>query len=134
MYKQPVGHVIAPRLQATLALNIITLLFTWLIAIPLGIWAAVKQYRWPDKVLSAVSFAGMSLPGFFAALILLWIFASHLKVLPPGGLRTLNHEQLGFGAAMWDYALHMIVPVVVLTFGALASLQRIMRGNMLEVL
>lgn len=134
MYKQPVGHVIAPRLRATLALNVITLLFTWLIAIPLGIWAAVKQYRWPDKMLSAVSFAGMSLPGFFAALILLWIFASHTHVLPPGGLRSLNHDQLGFWAGMADYAVHMIVPVAVLTFGALASLQRIMRGNMLEVL
>ena len=134
MYKQPVAHVIGPRLVATLALNVFTLFFTWMIAIPLGIWAAVKQYRWPDRILSGISFAGMSLPGFFAALILLWLFASHLKILPPGGLRSLNHAQMNWGAAMWDYFLHMIVPVTVLTFGALASLQRIMRGNMLEVL
>ena len=133
-YKQPVGAVILPRLWATLALNVITLLITWLVAVPLGTWAAVKQYRWPDKVLSAVSFAGMSMPGFFFALILLWIFASHLKVLPPGGLRALNHDSLSPWGQALDYATHMIIPVTVLTLGALAGLQRIMRGNMLEVL
>src|SRR5438128_5135766 len=49
MYKQPVARVIRPRLWATLALNLVTLVFTWSIAIPLGIWAAVKHYKWPDK-------------------------------------------------------------------------------------
>lgn len=133
-YKQPVSTVIASRLPATLWLNVITILFTWLVAIPLGIWAAVKQYHWPDKLLSGLSFTGMSMPSFFMALILLWIFASHLQWLPPGGLRNLDHDQMSFWDAQLDFARHLIVPVVVLTFGALAGLQRITRGNMLEVL
>jgi peptide/nickel transport system permease protein len=134
MYKQPVAKVIAPRLRDTLILNLVTLLFTWMIALPLGIWAAVKQYKLPDKVLSAFSFAGMSAPGFFMALLILWIFASHYRLLPPGGLRSIDHDQMSAWGRFVDYVVHLVVPVIVLTFGALASIQRIMRGNMLEVL
>jgi peptide/nickel transport system permease protein len=135
MYKQPVSTVIGSRVGATLTLNLCALLFTWMVAIPLGIYAAVKQYKWPDKVLSTVSFAGMSMPGFFLALLLLWIFASHFRLLPPGGLRDpVNHDRLPTWGKLLDYAHHLIIPVVVLAFGALAELQRISRGNMLEVL
>jgi peptide/nickel transport system permease protein len=135
MYKQPVSKVIGTRVGATLTLNLCALFFTWMVAIPLGIWAAVKQYKWPDKLLSTVSFAGMSMPSFFLALLILWIFASHFKLLPPGGLRDpINHDSLSFGGKLLDYAHHLIVPVVVLAFAALAELQRITRGNMLEVL
>ena len=87
-YDQPVASVlIGPRLKATLVLNLITLLFTWMLAIPLGTYAAARQYRWPDKVVTVFSFIGMSLPGFFLALLLLWLFASKVQWLPPGGFR-----------------------------------------------
>ena len=134
-YKQPVSKIIASRLPATLTLNIAALLFTWTIALPLGIYAAVKQYKWPDKLLSTISFAGMSLPGFFLALVLLWLFASRAHWLPPGGLRDpINHDNLSAWGRFLDYAHHLILPVTVLAFGALAELQRISRGNMLETL
>jgi len=133
-YKQPVSKLLSSRLPATLALNIFALVFTWTIAIPLGIYAAMKQYKWPDKFLSSISFMGMSVPGFFLALVILWIFASKLHWLPAGGLRDLDHDRMSFARRMGDYALHLIVPVVVLAFGALAELQRITRGNMLETL
>lgn len=134
-YKQPVSKLIKDRVAATLTLNLFALLFTWMVAIPLGIYAAVKQYKWPDKLLSTFSFAGMSMPGFFLALLLLWVFASHWRLLPPGGLRDpVNHENFTTWRKLLDYAHHLIVPVVVLAFGALAELQRICRGNMLEVL
>ena len=121
-------------LPATLALNLFALAFTWSIAIPLGIYAAVKQYKWPDKILSTFSFMGMSMPGFFLALVLLWIFASKLHWLPAGGLRDLNHDRYSPLGKLLDYGRHLILPVVVLAFGALAELQRISRGNMLETL
>jgi peptide/nickel transport system permease protein len=133
-YKQPVSKLIAARLPATLALNVFALTFTWLVALPLGIYAAVKQYKWPDKVLSTFSFMGMSMPGFFLALVLLWIFASKLQWLPAGGLRDLDHDTYSPVGKLLDYGRHLIVPVVVLAFGALAELQRISRGNMLETL
>jgi peptide/nickel transport system permease protein len=134
MYKQPVATVLASRVPATLFLNVVTIVLTWMVAIPLGTWAAVRQYKWPDKVLSVISFTGMSLPGFFMAMILLWIFCSHLQVVPPGGLISIDHAQLGFWGQIWDYSRHLAVPIIVLTVGALAGLQRITRANMLEVL
>lgn len=133
-YKQPVATLIAARLPATLSLNLFALIFTWLVALPLGIYAAVKQYKWPDKILSTFSFMGMSMPGFFLALVLLWIFASKLQWLPAGGLRDLNHDRYSTFGKLLDFGRHLIVPVVVLAFGALAELQRISRGNMLETL
>src|SRR5437868_3387329 len=67
-YQQPVMNVIKPRLVATLVLNLLALALTWLVAIPLGTYAAVHQHKWPDRILSGLSFMGMSLPGFFMAL------------------------------------------------------------------
>jgi ABC-type dipeptide/oligopeptide/nickel transport system permease component len=134
MYQQPVNDVIASRIGATLILNLLALLLTWLVAIPLGTYAAVKQHKWADRILGVLSFTGMSLPGFFFALVLLWLFASRVHWLPPGGLREYDHDTLSTWEAFLDYARHLIVPVIVLTFAALASLQRITRGNMLEVL
>jgi peptide/nickel transport system permease protein len=134
MYNQPVTKVIGSRIGATLTLNFLTLFITWAVAIPLGIYAAVYQYRLPDKLISLLGFIGMSMPSFFLALVLLWLFASKVQWLPPGGLTDLDHRSYSTGRQIWDYARHLIVPVVVLTFGALASLQRVMRGNMLETL
>ena len=134
VYKQPVSTVVQSRLVATLVLNLLALLLTWAVAVPLGTYAAVKQHKWGDRILGLFSFTGMSLPGFFMALILLWLLASRSQVLPPGGLRSLDHDRMTPAGQLLDYARHLVIPVTVLTFGALASLQRVTRGNMLEVL
>lgn len=133
-YKQPVWVVIKSRLWPTLMLNLITIVFTWAVAVPLGTYAAVKQYRAGDKVVTFFSFIGMSMPGFFMALLLLWIFASTVQWLPPGGMTSLDHAKLSTWGKMMDYARHLAIPVAVLTFGALAGMQRITRANMLETL
>jgi peptide/nickel transport system permease protein len=134
IHNRPAAEVIASRLVNTLIMNLAAIAVTWLVAIPLGIYAAVHQYRWSDKLLSGGSFVGMSLPGFFLALLLMWIFAGMLSVLPAGGLTSVDHDQLGLAGKLGDYAAHLVIPTVVLAVGALASLQRITRGNMLEVL
>lgn len=134
IYKEPVTEVIRSRIAATLVLNVLALLLTWAVAVPLGTYAAVRQHGWGDRVLGLFSFTGMSLPGFFMALVLLWLFASRNQWLPAGGLQSLDHKGMSALGQLGDYAWHLIVPVVVLTFGALASLQRVTRGNMLEIL
>lgn len=135
IFNQPVAKVLPPRLKATLALNLIALLLTWMVAIPLGTFAAARQYKFSDTLVTVLSFIGMSLPGFFLGLVLLWLFASRVQWLPPGGLRDqLGHDQMSAGAALLDYLRHLVVPVVVLTFGGLASLQRVTRANMVEML
>src|SRR5205807_1827952 len=84
-YHQPVWAILPSRIKATFILNVITLLLTWMLAIPLGTYAAARQYRLDDKAITVFSFVGMSLPGFFLALLLLWIFAAKVHWLPPGG-------------------------------------------------
>jgi peptide/nickel transport system permease protein len=133
-YKQPVSTVIGTRLLNTLILNIFAVLFTWMVAVPIGIYAAVRQYSFKDKVLSGISFVGMSLPNFFSGLILLYLFASVLDVLPPGGMYSVGYEKLSPIGKVLDIAKHLVIPVIVLALTAMASLQRITRGNMLEVL
>ena len=92
----------------------------------------------PDSAaarLTAAAIRGlMALPPLWLGMVLVLIFAGLLRWLPPGGLYSLEHAELSFWGRFGDYALHLIIPVIVLTFGALAGLQRITRGNMLEVL
>lgn len=131
--KGPVLSVLRSRIFNTLLLSISGLFFTWLISIPLGILCAVRQYRWTDKFFSGISFIGLSIPSFFLAILLLF-GASITGILPLGGMRSANFEELNLLAKIFDLARHLIIPTVVISIGAISSLQRIMRGNMLEVL
>jgi peptide/nickel transport system permease protein len=132
--KQPVSVVISSRLVNTLLLSLSAIVITWLVAIPVGIYSAVHQYSIGDKFFSALAFVGMSLPGFFMALLMLYYLGSQLGILPIGGLKSSDYDQLSGMAKLGDLALHLVIPTTVLAIGGLASLQRIMRGNMLEVL
>ena len=132
--KQPVLGVIGSRLVNTLMLSLSAIFVTWLVAIPIGIYCAVHQYSIGDKFFSALAFVGMSLPGFFLALLMLYFLGSELGLLPIGGLKSSNYDQLSKMAKAGDIAVHLVIPTTVLSIGGLASLQRIMRGNMLEVL
>jgi peptide/nickel transport system permease protein len=131
--KAPVAQVIRERLWNTVLLSLTSLLFTWLVALPLGIFAAVHQYSWGDKVFSVLAFLGMSLPTFFSALLLLYL-VSLLGWLPLGGMVSANFESLSFAAKVLDVATHLIIPTLVIGASAVAGLQRLTRGNMLEVL
>jgi len=133
-YKQPISDVIGTRVLNTLVLNLFAILFTWMVAIPIGIYASVHQYSTRDKILSGVSFVGMSCPSFFSGLILLYIFASVIGILPPGGMYSVDFPRMSVGEKILDVARHMVIPVIVLVLAAMASLQRITRGNMLEIL
>ena len=134
-----VSSVITERLFNTFILSFVSILITWLVAIPLGIYAAVRQYSWGDRILSVISYLGMSLPTFFVALLLMFLVylcrdLPLISMIPTSGMISANHDQLSFFGKLADRALHMVVPVTVLTITALAGLQRISRGNMLEEL
>lgn len=134
-----VSNVIAERLFNTFLLSFLSVLFTWLIAIPLGIYAAVRQYSWGDRILSFISYFGMSLPTFFVGLLVMFLVYQGrdlplISAIPIGGMVSPDHDQLGFFGKLIDRAAHMVIPVSVLTVTALAGLQRISRGNMLEEL
>lgn len=127
-----VFSLISSRMKATFLLSLVSLIFTWIISIPLGIYAAIRQYSIGDKILSVLAFIGMSLPTFFIAFLFLY-FASKGKWLPTGGLVSYDYDTLSFFGKIKDYAWHMIIPVSVMVLSGIAGLMRLMRGNMLEV-
>jgi len=127
-----VFDLIATRVKATLLLSLLALFFTWIISIPLGIYAAIKQYSLGDKVLSVLAFVGMSLPTFFIAFLLLY-FATLVDWLPAGGLTSSDYNQLSPMGKVLDYLWHMIIPTAVMVLASVAGMMRLMRGNMLEV-
>ncbi|MBD3347048.1 MAG: ABC transporter permease subunit [Chitinivibrionales bacterium] len=134
-----VSAVIAERFLNTLTLSFFSILLTWLVAVPLGIYAAVRQYSWGDRIMSVISYFGMSLPSFFLALLLMYtVYVGRdlpiISALPMGGMISSNYEQLSWPLKIVDRAAHLILPVIILTIHALAGLQRISRGNMLEEL
>ncbi len=121
------------RAGNTLLLGVLTVFFTWLVAIPAGVWAAVHRGRWLDKFFGMVTTIGMSMPTFFFALLLLMLaLGTHL--LPIGGLTSPDYFERDLPGQMIDVAWHLIIPVTVLTFIGLAGVQRQMRANLLDVL
>lgn len=124
--------LISMRVMVTLRLSILAMVFTWLISVPLGIYCAMRQYSFSDKVFSVMAFVGMSLPTFFVAFLLLML-ASSVTWLPPGGLRSANYEQFSYWGRILDYLWHMAIPAAVMILSSVAGLMRIMRGNVLEV-
>ena len=131
--KQRVAAILRSRIWPTLLLSISSMVCAWLLAVPLGIFCAVHQGRWRDRLLSLLAFLGMAVPSFFLALLMLWLI-SVTGLLPLGGYQSAEFEKLTLWGKAADVGKHLILPTLVLGFGAMGGLQRIMRGNMLEVL
>jgi peptide/nickel transport system permease protein len=132
-FNVPVAHIIGGRLWNTFLLSFCAFLLTWLVAIPLGIWAAVHRGRFSDQIIQIFSYISFSIPTFFVAMILL-LWVSQTGFLPLGGMRSPNFEHLSWFEQWIDIARHLVIPVVALSLGSIGYLQKIMRGNMLEVL
>ena len=132
-YNIPVTHVLGSRLFNTFILSFTSLLLTWSIAIPLGIWAALRRNQGVDRILSVFSFAAFSTPSFFLAVLVLYA-ASRWGGLPLGGMHSPNYDDMSIIGKIRDTVLHLVIPATVLSLSSMASLQRIMRGNMLGVL
>ena len=132
-YNIPVTEVIKGRLWNTFVLSLSSLIFTWVLAIPLGIWAALNRNKWGDRLVQFLSYLALSTPTFFLAMLMLYA-ASQSGALPLGGMRSANYEDLNLFARWIDLLKHLLIPTIALSVGSIGALQRIMRGNMLEVL
>jgi len=132
-YNVKVVDIIQSRLFNTFILSLASFIITWMIGIPLGIWAALHRNKLIDRIIQFLSYIGLSLSSFFLAMVFLF-WASQTGVLPLGGMYSPHFDDLGFFAKIWDVLLHLVIPTVALSIGSIAALQRIMRGNMLEVL
>jgi peptide/nickel transport system permease protein len=130
---RPVIQKIAERLPVTLLLNVIELMIIIALAIPIGVSSATHQYSAFDKVTTIFVFVGFATPDFWFALLLMMLFGVQLGWLPISGLRDPNWEYLSFWKQQWDFLSHLLLPILVATFGGLAGLSRYMRQSMLEV-
>ena len=129
----PVIDLIAPALFNTLILNIFAIVFTWGIAIPIGIFAAVNRGNWIDSSLRFLLSVFMSVPGFVLAIFML-LFALSSGWFPIGGLTSSFYDELSPIGQFWDLLRHLFLPVFILVIGGIVGLQRQMRGNLLDVL
>jgi peptide/nickel transport system permease protein len=129
----PVFLLLIQRAGNTLLLGVLAIVFTWLFAVPAGIYAAVHRGKFVDKFFGLLTAVGMSMPSFLLALLLL-MFALWTGWFPIGGLTSQNFYSMSLGEQIFDVAHHLVIPVTVLTLIGLAGIQRQMRGNLLEVL
>jgi len=130
---EDVLEILIRRGGNTLLLNLVVFLFSWLIALPLGIFSALRWRSLLDRLMTVYTAIGMSLPGFVLALILA-VIAVKTGLFPLGGLQSDNYDQLNLFEKIWDRGMHLVLPATVLIVGSLASIQRQMRGNLLDVL
>ena len=133
-WQQPVSELIWERMALTLVLTFTTLLATWAIALPIGIFSAVQKYSVMDYVVTFLSFIGLAVPSFLLALVLMYIAAVHFGQ-DVGGLfsdRFMN-EPWSFDKIV-DMLGHLWIPVIILAVSGTASLIRVMRANLLDEL
>lgn len=134
-HEEPVGDVVGDRLMLTFFISLGSVLFTWATALPAGVYSAVRQYSPGDYLLSAVSFVGLSVPGFLLALLLMYASTRYLGV-PISGLFSPEYAiqpEWTWGKFV-DLLQRIWVPIVVLGIGGTAGLMRIMRANLLDEL
>ncbi len=134
VYSRPVSSLLWERIPATLLLAIASIIVTWAIAIPLGIFAAIHQNRTFDRVLQVISYAGQGFPSFITALLLLILAQNTSPLFPVGGMTSINHADLSWIGKILDIGWHMILPTIALSITSFAGLQRITRGELLDVL
>src|SRR5438445_13692216 len=130
---KPVLQKIGERLPITLLLNIVELMIIVMLAIPIGVLSATRQYSTFDKITTVFVFVGFATPDFWLALMLMILFGVQLGWLPISGLRSPTWEYLAFWKQQWDFVAHLALPILVATFGGLAGFSRYMRQSMLEV-
>ena len=133
-WQQPVSELIWERMALTLLLTVSTLLLTWAIALPVGVFSAVKKYSIGDYVVTFISFLGLAVPSFLLALVLMYVAAVHFGQ-SVGGLFSEAYQNAPWS---WDKVVdllqHLWIPVVILAVSGTASLIRVMRANMLDEL
>jgi peptide/nickel transport system permease protein len=134
IYSREVSALIIERIGNTLLLAISSIIITWAIALPLGIISAVKQNTITDKILRVTSYMGQGFPSFITALILLFVAQITSPLFPVGDMTSINHDTLSFSGKILDIIWHMILPTIALSITSFAGLQRLTRGQLLDVL
>jgi peptide/nickel transport system permease protein len=131
---RPVLDKILERIPITIVINLLSLFFIFLIAVPIGILSATRQYSFFDKATTIFVFLGFSTPTFWLALLLMILFGVTLGWLPISGYQSMDLGGMSGLEVFLDRAEHLLLPIFVSAFGGLAGISRYMRSNMLEVI
>lgn len=133
-YDLPVRDVVGDRLVLTMIVSIVTIIFTWIIAFPIGIYSAVRQYSWGDYGLTFLGFIGLATPNFLLALVMLYLANVHFGT-SIGGLMDPEYIDQPWS---WDKVKsvleHLWIPVVVIGTSGTAGMIRRLRANLLDEL
>ena len=134
-WDKPVREILASRFVLTALISILSLLFVWIVAFPIGIYSAVRQYSWADFFWTFVGFIGLAVPNFLIALVLMFL---SYKYFPDIGVGGLFSREFQLAAWSWgkfiDLLQHLWIPVVVIGTAGTAGLIRILRANLLDEL
>ena len=133
-YQRPVVDILWERVPNTLLLALASVLVTWLIAIPMGIVGAIHQNRNLDRGLQILSYLGQGMPSIITGLLLLFFAQLTAPLFPIGGRTSIIHSDLTRLGQILDVGWHLILPTLALSITSFAGLQRITRGQMLDVL
>lgn len=142
---QPVINVIRRPIQNSLYLVVLATALLWVIAIPLGVFSAVRQYTFGDQAVSAVSYFGLAIPNFFFAQVLILViflvrgftrdnFGYNSLLFPVAGMTSNGWEQMARPQQILDILRHMVVPGFVVATAGIAGFTRVLRGQMIEYL
>jgi peptide/nickel transport system permease protein len=133
-WNRPVKDVIGDRLTMTIVISLAAVIFTWAVALPIGIYSAVRRYSIGDYIFTFIGFIGLAIPGFMLALIVLYVgfryFGANI-----GGLFSPEYADASWNWAKFkDLLAHLPIPAVVLGLSGTAQMIRIMRSNLLDEL
>ena len=133
-YGRPVADVIGDRLTLTMIISIAAIMFTWGLALPIGIYSAVRPYSFLDYAFTLIGFIGLAVPGFLLALVVMYVGFAYFGA-NVGGLFSPDFAEAPWSLEKaWDLTKHLPIPAVVLGVAGTAQLIRIMRSNLLDEL
>lgn len=133
-WNRPVEQVVWSRMSMTLILSVATLMVTWVIALPIGIYSAARQYSPGDYLATLLGFIGVAVPDFLISLVLMYIAFKYFNQ-SVGGLFSPEFENAPWSwAKVLDLLSHLWIPVIIIGLSGTASLIRVMRANLLDEL
>jgi peptide/nickel transport system permease protein len=133
-WNRPVADVLGDRLVLSVIVSLAAIVFTWVVALPIGVYSAVRKYSIGDFILTSIGFLGLAVPSFLLALVLMYVGFRFFGV-SVGGLFSPRYETAPWSVAkVWDLGKHLLIPAVVVGAAGTAQLIRIMRANLLDEL
>lgn len=134
-YNQPVSVVIGDRMTLTIIVSLGAVLLIWVLALPIGIYSAVRQYSIGDYFFTFLSFIGIAIPNFMLALILMYVGFKYFNIQNIGGLFSSEMALEPWGwPKIWDLIKHLPLPAIIIGLAGMAEVMRIMRANLLDEL